>query len=361
MSYNEDEYHIRESEQAGGYIFNNTGMYGCIYSGKLLCKNTKEIYLSPTDKYHKPLTKITLKEDAEIEYSISNILRKIPIWRNYFAISEAICEPSPLQIEPDINKCNVIKKVPIKELRIISMKFNGKPIHSFNFNIKTLDLVQFVRRMLEAGALLAINGIIHRDIHHGNVVVDNFVIPRIIDFNLSIKTSIDNSKISNFLWHTYNYDLVQDSPDNMILLGVLHGHTIDSIIHDIIHKNTMILKLSVLFLIPMSTFEEEMVKFAYESKYIREKNIVNWFRTFWRVIDSWAIGALLAYKIFEFKHTYAYNRLYKYEELLFPILKKMCEIDPRKRIDCVEALNMLNPNSVVIRAFGGKEWLLRKR
>jgi hypothetical protein len=41
---------------------------------------------------------------------------------------------------------------------------------------------------------------------------------------------------------------------------------------------------------------------------------------------------------------------------LNPILRKMCAIHPVDRIDCVEALEMLDPNNFVLRNYG-KAWL----
>lgn len=359
MSYNENE--DEDERQDGGRLFNKQGAYGCIYTGQLLCKNKTKIYVSHTDRFHAPLTKISLKEDAEIEFSISTILKKIPIWRNYFAISEAICEPSPIQQEPDMDKCNIIKTIPLDNLRILSMKYNGKSLPSYHFNIGTLDLLRFVKHMLEAGSLLTMNGIVHRDMHHGNVLVDNFVIPRIIDFNLSICTSIDNSKIADTMRHKYEYEISQEPPDSMMMNATQQGYTADNVINDLTHKKNILHIITELLSIPMHLMENDMIKFAYESKYIKEKNFVNWFRTFWNVIDSWSIGAIIVMKMYEFKHTSTYNHLKKYEPVLFPILKKLCAVDPRKRIDCIEALNMLNSNSIVIRKFGGREWLIKKR
>jgi serine/threonine protein kinase len=343
--------------QDGGRIFNKQGAYGCIYTGQLLCKNNTKVHLSPTDKFHMPLTKITLVEDGEMEITISNRIQKIPNWRNYFSISEAICEPSPRQTDPDINKCDVIKTVNTNKLRILSMKYNGIALSSYNFNLKMLDLMRFVSHIIEAGALLALRGIIHRDLHHGNMLVDSLIVPRIIDFNLSIMSSTASSDIGNIMRHKYEYQISQEPPDSMILNAVLQGYDTDKVINDLLYKKNIIHIVSALLSIPLDTVSKELKQFVYGSQYIKQKNIVNWFRTFWHLIDSWAIGVIIASKLFEFKHMSIYSRFKQHEHVLFPILRMMCAIDPRKRIDCVEALYILQPNHIIIRKFGGKEWL----
>ena len=50
--------------------------------------------------------------------------------------------------------------------------------------------------------------------------------------------------------------------------------------------------------------------------------------------------------------------LNKVRPKLFPVLRRLCEVNPMRRIDCVQALNMLSPNSFIIRKYS-KEWLAK--
>jgi len=75
-------------EQSGGELLGQ-GMYGCVFTSSLLCKNKKTP--DKKDREEPLLSKLIERSQAEIEYTISNLIRQIPIWKNYFAVSESIC------------------------------------------------------------------------------------------------------------------------------------------------------------------------------------------------------------------------------------------------------------------------------
>ena len=43
-----------------------------------------------------------------------------------------------------------------------------------------------------------------------------------------------------------------------------------------------------------------------------------------------------------------------YREKIHHVIKQMCVIHPADRMDCVEALHYLHPNSGILRAYGSK-------
>lgn len=70
----------------GGKLFDQ-GMYGCMFAPALHCKYKKKLALDdtkPEDNVNYPITKIILKEDAEMEYSIGSMIRRIPLWKELF-------------------------------------------------------------------------------------------------------------------------------------------------------------------------------------------------------------------------------------------------------------------------------------
>ena len=102
---------------------------------------------------------------------------------------------------------------------------------------------------------------------------------------------------------------------------------------------------------------EQLEHFYLQSKAVKAGDQVGWFNSYWRTIDSWAIGINIIDLISklslwpEFSYT-----LNKIRPKLFPVLRKMCEVSPKSRIDCVQALNYLAPNSFIIRKYG-KPWI----
>ncbi len=59
---------------SGGHLMDE-GMYGCIFTPSLRCKNKKDQPISKTPL----LSKIISTESAELEYSITSIIRGIPL------------------------------------------------------------------------------------------------------------------------------------------------------------------------------------------------------------------------------------------------------------------------------------------
>ena len=176
---------------SGGRLFDD-GMYGCIFTPPLKCKN-KQKQLSSDIKL--PLSKIILKDAAELEYSISNVIRKIPLWRNYFVVSESICEPAPLdkQTDKELKDCKPLSEEKLSKFRILSMPYGGTPLNTYRFEVPNLDFMEFAIHFIESGAILNLFGIVHRDIHQGNILVDSDVFTGIKlyydSFQFSLATS----------------------------------------------------------------------------------------------------------------------------------------------------------------------------
>jgi hypothetical protein len=168
---------------SGGKVLDQ-GMYGCIFKPELECKDKKKQPKPTGDKDHPPLSKLILKDDAILEYNISKIIRGIPIWKNYFAVAESICDPAPekqqKKKERDFHQCDVLQKYPFADFRILSMSYYGVTMANFRFKIPQFDFMKFASHLIQAGALLNLFGVVHRDIHQGNILIDTHHIPRII-------------------------------------------------------------------------------------------------------------------------------------------------------------------------------------
>lgn len=340
---------------SGGKLFDE-GMYGCIFTPSLECKTTPKTKKSlDEDTYNPPLSKLILKDSADIEYSISKVIRQIPLWRNYFVVSESICEPAPVQKDKELNDCPILESHKLSDFRILTMPYGGTPLSGYRFNINTFDFMNFIIHFIEAGAILNLFGIVHRDIHQGNILVDDNDVPRIIDFNLSIPTqsNITTSKLK----HKYEYNIAQEPPDSTLVNAIMLGYNGERVIDSIITKKHILKKIRNILNVSEQEQLMSLEKFYRESKSVKLGDSVKWFNVYWRTIDSWAIGVNIVDLISKLSLWPEFSVfLKKYSSVLFPVLKKLCSTNPIERIDCVQALNYLNPNSFVIRKYG-KPWL----
>lgn len=335
---------------SGGHLMDE-GMYGCIFTPSLLCKNKKDQPLPANTSY---LSKLIGVDSAELEYSIATIIRGIPLWKNYFSVATSICEPSLKQTDEDISKCEIIGSKSLSTFRILSMTYGGSPLHNFNFKVDSFDMMVFFTHLISAGALLSLFGIVHRDIHQGNILVDNETIPRIIDFNLSI---IKENVNADELAHSHNVMLPQESPDATLVNAISLGYKRSKVIRSIILKKNIIKKIRSLLGISYESMVESLDQFTSTSKSMLSGDTLLWFTTYWRTIDSWSIGVIIVELITTFSLWSAFaSTITKHKTQLFPLLRRMCAVNPLQRVDCVQALYYLQPNHFIIRKYA-KAWM----
>jgi len=336
---------------SGGHLFDE-GLYGCIFRPSLQCKDRRKQPSPSTDPIHPPLSKLILKEDAEIEMKISTIIQTIPSWNNYFAVSESICEPAKKQNDPELLECPSVQRYSLSDFRILSMTYHGVPLTTYHFKLTSFDFMKFAQHLIEAGALLNLYGIVHRDIHAGNIIVDSYSVPRIIDFNLSIQT---HEKVSSAdLRHQHNTITAHEPPDSTLINAVTQDYSYDEVIQKIVFEKPVIKKLQAIFQFSSDEMYRSLLRFYQKSTFLKEKDATEWFHQHWRTIDSWAIGVNLSLLFLKFSGISAFPH-HSFSTLL-PVLRQMCAISPVDRIDCVQALYQLDPQHPIIRK-EGKQWL----
>jgi hypothetical protein len=341
----------------GGRLFDE-GMYGCIFTPPLECKS-KPITLSDIDENatEPSLSKIILKNAAETEFNISKVIRQIPLWKNYFIVSESICEPAPIQKDKELYDCPALEDRQLSQFRILTMPYGGVPLNIYRFNIKTLEFMDFIVHFIESVALLNLFGIVHRDIHQGNILIDKDEVPRIIDFNLAIP--VQNKITAKKLKHQYNVITGQEPPDSTLVNAISLGYDSERTIDSIINKKPINKKIRNILNITTYEQKKELEKFYTISKAVKTGDTVKWFNVYWRTIDSWAVGVNIIDLLAKFSLWPEFSsKLKKISPKLFPVLKRLCAVNPMMRIDCIQALNYLAPNSFIVRKYG-KAWIAK--
>jgi serine/threonine protein kinase len=336
----------------GGKLFDE-GMYGCIFTPALKCKDNKTQY----DESNTNLSKLIIKEYADKEWTIMTKIKKIPLWKNYFIVSEPPCVPAPIQKDRDLAKCTPLadSNHKLADFRILTMPYGGTPLTSYRIHLANFDFMGFVIHFIEAGALLNLFGIVHRDIHSGNILVDNEQVPRIIDYNLSIL--VESTVTLGNLKHKYEPNLAQEPPDSTLVNAVQQGYNYERVIASIISKKSILKKVRTMLGVSMETQSDALEDWYRRSKAAKAGDEVAWFNKYWRTIDSWAIAVNIIDMISKLSLWPEFSAtLNKVRGKLFPVLRLMCDMNPMRRIDCVQALSIIAPNSFIIRKYS-KAWL----
>ncbi|NBU93927.1 MAG: hypothetical protein EBS18_05235, partial [Actinobacteria bacterium] len=141
-------------------------------------------------------------------------------------------QPIKNQTEPDLDKCEILTE--FQDTKILRMPYGGVSLYEFAFDFKTLSPSKFTRHLLEAGALLALNGIVHNDLHQGNILIDEHSVPRIIDFGRAL---FSYEKVSEqYFIHPYSARYFQEPPEFVLLNAKLQGYTKKFAISDFLHE-----------------------------------------------------------------------------------------------------------------------------
>jgi serine/threonine protein kinase len=338
----------------GGKLYDEGG-YGCVFTPPLLCKGEKKPKKMIVN--HK-LDKLMLKDSAEFEYSIAQRVHGLPLWKNYFVVADSICTPASFKKQTDttISNCSLIGNKTSSHFRLLRMNFGGVPLSKAIIEGDKNTLYDMFLHLIEAGAILNLFGIVHRDIHMDNILIDEFNVPRMIDFNLSI--DIKRPYNDSFFSHDVNPRRIHESPDTYLVNGIARGYNVGDLINSYLNESACVEKISVYLKVDRSELRDQLVDFYKYSKSAKSGNYIGWFKSYWRTIDSWAIGSniltILSSAMLwpEFKESEAYEHL----EEIYSILRDMLNLNPAKRIDCVEALQRLDANNFIIRKYAGN-WL----
>jgi hypothetical protein len=264
------------------------GNSGCVFTPALHCKYKKDE--PKPEKGEQILTKLINEYDAKFEYTISTIIRGIPLWKNYFSVALSMCEPSTKQTEKDLPDCKPLEKKSISNFRLLPITYAGLQIFRYKFPLATFDMMSFFTHLIGAGALLVRFGVVHTDLHMGNIMVDEHTIPRIIDFNLAIIK--EQARVED-ITHAYGVIWSQEPPDETLINAIAHGYKSNNVIPSIILKKPIMKKIRSMLSITNETMIEQLEQFAATSASIISGDVLGWFKNYWRVIDSWAIGAVI--------------------------------------------------------------------
>ena len=333
----------------GGKLL-DTGGYSCIFDPPLRCKG------SAMKLHGHMISKLMIDEDAIFEWEISELIRKIPLWRNYFAVSESICELNPRQVDADFKtKCEIIKHTNPNHLRILQMPYAGKPLHNSTLR-SDFNLIAFMTHILEAGALMVMNNIIHFDLHSNNILLNSNNVPHLIDFNLSLVSNKSISVSDLSYEFNRNFHFPQQPPDYTALIGIQQGKSMNIIVSSIERKNVITYIKSILG-IHSSKFRKDLINLILNNSFIAKGDMIGWFKHYWTKIDSWAIGAYFVDMFKKYGMIPQIGGAYQtHRAKLKKLMEKLCAVNPDERWDCVQALFYMNPNSVVIKRWGNK-WL----
>ena len=326
----------RKNKRKGGKLLAH-GVYGCAFHPPLVCaKDT--LNSVNTTKVGKVLKR---KTEANLEYNIGLILRKIPHWEKYFVlpISKCILAKRNRQTEKNLDKCPVTKNKPTGKYHMLTMDYGGSPIrvpgdghmsaHQFN---------NYAIHLIKAGAVLQDNKIVHLDLHGNNILVQNNI-PKIIDFGLAL--DMTQSFPQDYLKHEPTLGVNQETPEMAIMTAVLDGWNLRRTIKIFPDQRVFLKNIS------KQSISKELSKFIIaEIELYKNKEMLALFRKYWTKQDSWAIGFELN-RILYYMSKHNDNIEKGINKHILTCIHKMIDIDPRERFSCIDSIVFLLKSGIL--------------
>jgi serine/threonine protein kinase len=337
------------------------GVYGCAFTPPLKCRGKQK---NPINLVKRRVGKLTNDYDAYWETTITERLAQQPLAKNYFILIEETCIPDKRneQDEAELSECKVIQGRKIKSFKQITMPYGGISLTMAQINMAKFDIMSFTQHLLEAGALLLLSGIVHSDLHTSNIVLDEFQVPRLIDFGMAIIPETLDKNSFEFLRRQPDFQFNQEPPEMSYFWAAAAGVTDAETPYDIVNDKKIFKDIQ-----GHRSPATEIEIFVSKSKAIQQKDGISLIKTYWPQYDAWSIGVVLVqllrsltmYREFQQNPTYANNK-----EVLEKVLRGLTEASPMKRMDAIEALSVLmagaGAESFVLTDLAG-EWLKQRR
>lgn len=349
-------------EQSGGKVGPKVplqGAYGCIVAPPIPCASG---YI-PSSATPQNIMKVGKRTGIEEEIAAARLITRIPLNRLYYVVAKGeACSlaQGAIQGRDELKECSAIADSRLTEILAFRMKKGGEyTLSKYNANLRQFNIHRFFQHLIEAGALLTLHGIVHRDLHSENVIIDPQGTPRLIDFGQFARYRETPSK--------YNNDpprFSQMPPDlNMMLAIGNPRQPLNVLLGEMWEVKPIMKTIAAVLGVSAAQIRTKAMKFAAEDEAYKGRSYDAWWSAYWSKYDSWAIGALIAEQLRQYMKFIQFeeNEHYKVNKgRIMNTLRGLLDIDPRSRLDLIEALAIWNPKSRVLQKYCMK-WLLRRR
>ena len=337
-------------ELRGGSLL-GAGSYGCVFQPPLLCKGE-----TIQKKKKGLLGKISEPIDFVIEAEAATTLGPLGLPHFVLANIKEACIPSEKQVEPDIAKCKPIKA--IGKVVQFTMPYAGKTLFKrivdHDFTKGNIDFFNLMLQLLEAGAYLIASGYVHYDISVNNVVINEKGVVSLIDFGQSFSAKNITQEMINLRWKEYSPEYAAEPPEITLAESPAAPK-----ISEVIQRKGGIRDAERILGLRVLQQEAELREFWSSSHAVAAKDWPAFFKLYWPTFDSWSIGLCLlgAVSPLLYKREFLESKAWKEKgAMIKSILRGLLQVNPRKRMDCVQALKLYDPQNAWFETYG-TSWL----
>ena len=339
------------------------GAFGCIFSPPLQC-------LTKAKRPQKNrLGKLTGYDDIKSEIIAAKYLKQFSKSSKYCILPEldTICKPDITGTDAT-EECHVVQDSPNNEYFQFNLEYGGNTLkhtlNKVNPSFKTVPFFSLMQKLLEMGSFLVIHGFIHNDIHGNNIVLGDAFTPRLIDFGRSYIHDKITPHIIDELVADYNPGLGQIAPETTAEHGVRDGISFTTILEDLWKKKPALEWGEKILGISRKAQMAEFKRFWLTSKAVQTEDWLSFYKMYWPVVDSWAIGHNLLQLLRRMNVTEDFKENAEWVErrsVVKQVLRGLLHTSPKLRLDCIQALAIYDPTNELVTGGSGSAWLEKKR
>jgi hypothetical protein len=353
--------------QEGGKLLDK-GVYGCIFQPPLACRKRKGAAAraaAPAKGGPRKLGKLTFSWSVEQEMAVANYFHGNPDAGRYMILPEldTLCAPKPIenQKEKDLSRCSPIDTFGYEDMMQYEMRHGGKAMYNMIEEARGhIPFFRIMRQLLEIGAFCTLHGLVHNDLHAGNVLMDKNYNPVLIDFGRSFFGEKLTKAMIEELKAEYAPDLDQCPPESSIEDGLDLGYDLEFIFEDLRTKKPSMIYAERYLGLNRSSQIRELRECWRTSKSMQRGDWLAFWKVYWPASDSWGMGTLLLWILRKllFNKEFTESRQWiERGDIVRSVLRGMLHASPRKRMDCVEALALYDPGNDLVLGDKGIAWL----
>jgi serine/threonine protein kinase len=340
-------------KQSGGVLF-ATGDYGCLFKDPApVCEETGK----PIDA---EVGKLIVESGSgqQDEINKTEILKKMPGFKDFLILPEKTCRASHVQPDPDWSKCFLTLKD--TKLLILGMADGGETLKDSLQRTPWFckNFITLLEHLVEGVVLMHRNGWAHTDIHDKNILIDKNDIPRYIDFGLALNKSNPNKEELD-TFSEYNVSLIFMPPEYHVYAMNLNKIDFRT---GILHIGSQSIYERIQNLLGSKQNIDDVLKKLINNPKVKT-DAVTFYTTYSEKTDIWSLG-MVFYRAF--MHCLSFPDAHLISEFnierIKTILKLMLAFDPDTRGSAEQVLSLINPsNHFLVRRIVSKNKTVSQR